>query len=100
MKPGLAILKQSRFFLEYQGIYSDSFTCQKRLPTLDREGWILYRQRVGKEDGAGRKPVKIEIALIATSQKPEDTHYPFRHHDKKVGMSPSPAHYWVVLQGF
>ncbi|MEG3657507.1 hypothetical protein V5097_08870 [Arenibacter palladensis] len=53
--------------------------CNIMLPTLDREGWILYRQRVGKEDGAGRKPLAIGIAPIATT--------------KKVGMPPSPAHH-------
>ncbi|MDO6603695.1 hypothetical protein [Arenibacter palladensis] len=60
--------------------------CYIMLPSLYREGWILYRQRVGKEDGADRKTVKTEIAPIATT--------------KKVGMPPSPAHHWVVLQSF
>ncbi|SHF56055.1 hypothetical protein SAMN03080594_105120 [Arenibacter palladensis] len=52
---------------------------------------FLYRQRVGKEDGAGRKPIKINIAPIATSQQSKDAPYPFRHPDNKVGMTPSPT---------
>ncbi|MDO6603696.1 hypothetical protein [Arenibacter palladensis] len=50
--------------------------CNIMLSTLYREGWILYRQRVGKEDGAVKKTVKTEIAPIATSQQPIDAHHP------------------------
>jgi hypothetical protein len=58
---------------------------------LDREGWILYRQRVGEEDGAGGKPLPIGIAQIATSQWPKDAHYPFRLPAEKAGMPTSAA---------
>jgi hypothetical protein len=58
---------------------------------LDREGWILYRQRVGKEDGLGGKPLAIRIAPIATSHQLMGVLYPFRLPDEKAGMPTSAA---------
>ncbi|MCK0192856.1 hypothetical protein [Arenibacter sp. F20364] len=66
------------------------FFCNK-CSTLDREGWILYRHWVGKEDETGGMSVTIKLSTYLFTSKAKGAGYPSRHPDKKVGMPPSPA---------